>query len=82
MASENVPSPVQASRPTNTSEPTRPTSSSGTSTTCIIAPPRPEASIRRNAPVKGDPSNVLMAAKLPAAATAAWIPAGASASPA
>ena len=78
MASENVPSPVQAFRPTNTSEPTPAASRPGTSTTCIIVPPRPAASIRRKAPVSGDPSSVLMAAKLPAAATAAWVRAGAS----
>ena len=78
IASENVPSPVQASRPMKMSEPTPAASRPGTSTTCIIAPPRPEASISRNAPVRGDPSSVLMAAKLPAAATTAWTRAGAS----
>ncbi len=45
-------------------------SSPGTSATLIMPPPRPAASISRNAPVSGDPSRVLIAAKLPAAPTA------------
>ena len=58
MASENVPSPVQASRPMKTSEPIPAASRPGTSTSSIMAPPSPEASISRNAPVSGEPSRV------------------------
>ena len=78
IASENVPSPVQASRPMNTSEPTPAASSPGTSTSSSMAPPSPEASISRNAPSSGEPSSVLMAAKLPAAATTVAVLGGAS----
>ena len=78
IASENVPSPVQASRPINISEPTPAASRPGTSTSSSMAPPSPEASIRRKAPSSGDPSSVLMAAKLPAAATTVLVLAGAS----
>ena len=67
MASENVPSPVRLSRPTKMSAPTPEASSPGSSTRPIVGPPSPDASISRNAPVMGDPSRVLMAAKLPAA---------------
>ena len=49
------------------SAPTPEASSPGTSTRPIIGPPSPDASISKNAPVIGDPSSVLMAAKLPAA---------------
>ena len=67
MASENVPSPVRLSRPTKMSAPTPEASSPGSSTRPIMGPPSPDASISKNAPVMGDPSRVLMAAKLPAA---------------
>ena len=50
----------------------------GTSTSAIIAPPSPEASIRRNAPSRGDPSSELTAAKLPAAPSTALICSGGS----
>ena len=53
MASENVPSPVQASRPMKISEPTPAASRPGTSTSSSMDPPSPEASISRNAPVSG-----------------------------
>ena len=49
------------------SEPTPAASRPGTSTTPSIAPPSPATSISRNAPTMGDPSSVLIAAKLPAA---------------
>jgi hypothetical protein len=78
IASENVPSPVQASRPVNTSEPTPAASSPGTSTSSSMAPLSPDASISKNAPSKGEPSSVLMAAKLPAAATTVAVLGGAS----
>src|SRR3954452_12588132 len=39
------------------------------STTVAVAPARPDASIIRNAPARGDPNRVLTAAKLPVAAT-------------
>ena len=45
----------------------------GISTSSIMAPPSPVASISRKAPVRGEPSRVLMAAKLPAAATTVWV---------
>ena len=66
-ARENVPKPVRLSSPTKMSEPMPAASRPGTSTTLIMAPPSPAASISRNAPASGDPSSVLMAAKLPAA---------------
>ena len=50
----------------------------GISTSSIMAPPSPVASISRKAPVRGEPSRVAMAAKLPAAATTVWVRAGAS----
>ena len=43
-----------------------------------MGPPNPEASMSRNAPVRGEPSSVLMAAKLPAAASTDWTLSGAS----
>jgi hypothetical protein len=43
-----------------------------------MVPPSPVASISRKAPVRGEPSRVAMAAKLPAAATTVWVRAGAS----
>ena len=69
MAREKVPSPVQASRPMKTRLPTPAASRPGTRTTPSIGPPRPDASMSRNAPTMGDPSRVLMAAKLPADAS-------------
>ncbi len=77
-ARENVPSPVSASRPTKTRAPTPEASRPGSRTTPSMGPPRPEASISRNAPRIGEPSRVLMAAKLPAAATTALARAGMS----
>ena len=77
-ASENVPKPVQASSPTKMSEPTPAASRPGTSTTPSKAPPSPDTSIIRNAPTMGDPSSVLMAAKLPAAPITMLARAGAS----
>ena len=68
MASENVPSPVQSSRPMKINDPTPAASSPGSSTRPSVGPPSPEASISRNAPSSGEPSSVLTAAKLPAAA--------------
>ena len=78
MASENVPSPVAESSPMKISEPMPAASSPGTSTSSSVAPPSPDASISRNAPSSGEPSSVLMAAKLPAAATTAFVRSGAS----
>ena len=69
MASENVPSPVQWPRPMNTSAPMPDASSPGTSTSSIVGPPSPPASISRNAPTMGEPSSVLTDAKLPVAAS-------------
>ena len=51
----------------------------GTSTRPSIGPPRPEASSSRNAPISGEPSSELIAAKLPAAAITAAALGGASA---
>ena len=68
---EKVPSPVQESRPMKISDPTPAATRPGTSTSPSVGPPSPEASISRNAPSRGDPSSVLTAAKLPAAATTA-----------
>ncbi len=68
MASEKVPNPVSESSPTKMSVPTPAASRPGSSTSPSMAPPRPAASISRNAPAIGEPNNVLMAAKLPAAA--------------
>ena len=65
---ENVPSPVRSLSPTKIRVPIPAASSPGTSTSPSMAPPIPEASIKRNAPTRGDPSRVLTAAKLPAAA--------------
>ena len=60
------------------SEPTPAASRPGTSTTPSIGPPIPATSIIRNAPGSGDPSSVLMAAKLPAAPITVLACAGAS----
>ena len=70
--------PVRASRPTKMSAPTPEASRPGSSTTPSMGPPRPEASISRNAPAMGEPRRVLIAAKLPAAATTAVAWAGMS----
>ncbi len=78
MASENTPCPVQASRPMKISEPTPAASSPGSSTRLSIWPPSPDASMSRNAPTIGDPSSVLMAAKLPADAITAFAWSGTS----
>ncbi len=68
MAKENVPNPVNESRPTKTRVPMPAARSPGTRTRPSIGPPSPTASMRRNAPAMGEPKSVLMAAKLPAAA--------------
>ena len=68
MASEYVPSPVTLSSPMKISVPTPAASRPGTRTRPSIGPPRPLASISRNAPSSGEPSSALIAAKLPAAA--------------
>nr|BFE73214.1 hypothetical protein GCM10020092_065150 [Actinoplanes digitatis] len=78
IASENWPNPVSSSSPVKISAPMPAPSSPGTSTSDAVAPPRPDASISRNAPDSGEPSSVLMAAKLPVAATAAPACAGRS----
>ena len=65
--SEKVPRPVSESSPTKTRYPTPEASRPGTSTSPIVAPPIPEASIIRTAPTSGDPSSALTAAKLPVA---------------
>ena len=66
MVSEKFPNPVKSFRPTKISEPTPAASKPGISTISMVGPPNPMTSMRRNAPVKGEPSNVAMAAKLPA----------------
>jgi hypothetical protein len=71
IASENVPRPVQSSRPVNTSAPTPEASRPGSITSSSVAPPMPLASMSRNAPISGLPRRVLIAAKLPAADTTA-----------
>ena len=76
--SENVPSPVQLSRPTNTSAPMPEASSPGRATRLRVAPPIPATSMIRKAPRMGDPSRVLIAAKLPADAITVWAIGGAS----
>ena len=78
MASEKVPSPVRLSRPMKISEPMPAASSPGISTRPSIGPPSPVASMSRNAPTMGDPSSVLMAAKLPADAITAFAWSGTS----
>ena len=60
------------------SEPTPAASSPGTRTTPSSAPPRPAASISRNAPTIGEPSSVEIAAKLPATPTTTAAIGGAS----
>ena len=68
MASEKVPCPVNESSPTNTRNPIPAASRPGSSATASIVPPSPATSSIRNAATTGDPSNVLIAAKLPAVA--------------
>ena len=65
-ASEKSPRPVKESRPTKTSAPMPDASRPGNATRLSVAPPIPAASMIRNAPRMGEPSSVLMAAKLPA----------------
>ena len=78
IARENVPNPVMLSRPTKMSAPTPAASRPGTRTTPSRGPPSPAISIRRKAPRIGEPSNVLTAAKLPAAPMTTLACAGAS----
>ena len=70
-ASEKSPKPVHEFSPMKMSEPTPAASRPGTSTTPSIAPPSPDTSMSRKAPVSGEPRSVLIAAKLPAAAITA-----------
>jgi len=53
------------------SEPIPAANRPGNSTTPIMGPPSPDASISRNAPRMGDPSSVLIEAKLPEEASTA-----------
>ena len=62
----------------NTNDPTPAASRPGTSITPSSGPPKPATSIRRNAPTRGEPRRVLMAAKLPAAPMTTVACAGAS----
>ena len=65
-ASEKLPSPVQASIPTKTRAPMPDARRPGSATRLSVAPAMPAASMMRKAPSRGEPSNVLTAAKLPA----------------
>ena len=78
MASEKVPNPVRLSSPMNISVPIPAASIPGTSTSPSTGPPSPAASINRKAPTNGEPSSVLIAAKLPAAAMTVAAVGGAS----
>ncbi len=78
IARENVPSPVHVPSPTKMRVPVPAATRPGNSTRSMTAPPSPAASIRRKAPRIGEPNRVLIAAKLPAAATAALVWSGAS----
>jgi hypothetical protein len=69
---------VRESRPTKISVPMPAATSPGTRTTPIIGPPNPAASISTNAAMRGVPTSVLNAAKLPAAAITARVVAGTS----
>ncbi len=73
-----VPKPVQRPTPTNTREPMPAASRPGARTTPISGPPMPMISSMRKAPTRGEPSSVLTAAKLPAAAITMVAWAGAS----
>ena len=78
IAKLNVPSPVSESSPRKISVPMPAASRPGTSTRPSIGPPRPDASSSRNAPISGEPSSELIAAKLPVAAITAAAVGGAS----
>ena len=67
-ASEKLPRPVQLSRPTKTNAPTPEASRPGSATRLSVIPLSPATSMIRNAPSTGEPSSVLIAAKLPAEA--------------
>ena len=69
MAREKVPWPVQESKPRKIREPMPAAKRPGTSTTPSMGPLSPDASMSKKAPLRGEPSRVLMAEKLPAAAT-------------
>src|SRR5829696_2930682 len=77
-ASEKVPRPLHLSRPTNTSAPMPEASRPGSATRLRVMPPIPATSMIRNAPSTGDPSSVLIAAKLPADAMIVMAIGGAS----
>ncbi len=78
MAREKLPNPVNESRPMKMRVPMPAASRPGTSTRPRRGPPRPDASISRNAPTMGEPSRALMAAKLPAEAMTTAAVGGAS----
>jgi len=65
-ASEKLPRPVQLSKPMKTSAPMPEASRPGSATKLSVIPPIPAASMIKNAPSTGEPSSVLIAAKLPA----------------
>ena len=69
MASDTAPCPVHASNPIKVSAPVPAARRPGTKTNPRMGPPRPDASISKKAPLRGEPSTVLSAAKLPAVAT-------------
>jgi hypothetical protein len=77
-AREKVPSPVQRSIPTNTRAPMPEARRPGRATRLSVAPAMPAASMMRKAPRRGEPSNVLTAAKLPADAMTVTAIGGAS----
>ena len=77
-AREKLPRPVQLSSPTKTSAPMPEASSPGRATRLSVAPPIPAASMIRKAPSTGEPSSVLIAAKLPAEASTVTAIGGAS----
>src|ERR1700679_4024955 len=78
MDKENAPRPVQAFKPSKMRKPMPAARSPGTRMSPMTGPPNPEASMSRKAPRMGDPNNVLMAAKLPAAAMTMDVAGGAS----
>ena len=65
-ASEKLPRPVQLSRPTKTNAPIPEASRPGSATRLSVIPLTPATSMIKNAPSTGEPSSVLIAAKLPA----------------
>ena len=73
-----MPRPVNSSSPTNTRNPIPAASRPGSRATASIVPPSPATSSIRKVATMGDPSNVLIAAKLPAVAMMATAPGGAS----